>query len=141
MSESRAATTATPTTATFLTILALGALSPGCGRDARGPILAGGREVKAWVADLRSPEPRVRRQAVLKLGNVGDEDPAAADALAGSLDDPDPLVRRDAILAVAKLKNPSAAIRGRLETLSRSDNDPRARELARKAAVRLGGVE
>ena len=70
-----------------------------------------------------------------------DEDPAAADALAGSLDDPDPLVRRDAILAVAKLKKPSAAIRRRLETLSRSDEDPRARDLARKAVVRLGGVE
>jgi hypothetical protein len=114
----------------------LAGLRPRCARADPG-----GREVKAWVADLSSPEPRARRQAVLKLGNVGDDDPAAADALAGSLDDPDPLARRDAILAVAKLKKPSAAIRGRLETLSRSDEDPRARDLARKAVVRLGGVE
>ena len=35
-------------------------------------MLAGGREVKSWIADLHDPKPQVRRQAVLKLGNVGD---------------------------------------------------------------------
>ena len=47
----------------------------GCNREERGPILAGGREVKSWIADLQIPRPQVRRQAVLKLGNVGDADP------------------------------------------------------------------
>ena len=42
----------------------------GCSPTEQGPMLAGGREVKSWVADLHDPNPPVRRQAVLKLGNV-----------------------------------------------------------------------
>ena len=38
-----------------------------CGGEKRGPVLAGGREVKSWVADLHDSKPQVRRQAVLKL--------------------------------------------------------------------------
>ena len=53
----------------------------GCNKEERGPILAGGREVKSWVADLHDPKPTVRRQAVLKLGNVGDADPSVAERL------------------------------------------------------------
>jgi HEAT repeat protein len=141
MKENRTAAAPILTTGIWLTCLGILAASPGCGREERGPILAGGREVKSWVADLHSPRPQVRRQAVLKLGNVGDADPSAAEALAGALSDPDALVRRDAILAVAKLSNPSVAIKERLELMSRSDKDPRARDLARKAVIRLGGVE
>ena len=53
--------------------------------------------MKSWVADLHDAKPQVRRQAVLKLGNVGDEDPAVADALAEALHDTDPAraLRRD----------------------------------------------
>ena len=69
----------------------------GCNREERGPILAGGREVKSWVADLHDPKPQVRRQAVLKLGNVGDADPAVAEGLAEALRDTDALVRRAAV--------------------------------------------
>ena len=46
--------------------LALTAVSPGCSRTERGPLLAGGREVSSWVAELNDPKPQVRRQAVLK---------------------------------------------------------------------------
>jgi HEAT repeat protein len=141
MTKTRTATSPSSTIAVLLSIVAAAAALPGCGREEQGPILAGGREVKSWVADLHSPKAQVRRQAVLKLGNVGDFDPAAAEGLAEALNDPDALVRRDAILAVAKLKEPSAAIRERLETMSRSDKDARARDLARKAVIRLGGVE
>ena len=35
--------------------------------------------MKSWIADLHHAKPQVRRQAVLKLGNVGDHDPAAAE--------------------------------------------------------------
>ena len=70
--------------------------------------------MKSWVADLHNPKPQVRRQAVLKLGNAGDSDPAVADALAEALHDTDPLVRCDAILAVVKLKQPGAAIKDQL---------------------------
>jgi HEAT repeat protein len=113
----------------------------GCGGPGPGPILAGGREVKSWVADLHSPKPQVRRQAVLKLGNVGDADPAVSEALSEALHDSDPLVRRDAILAVVKLKQPGDAIKDQLDTMSKKDKDSRARELARKALERIGKVE
>jgi HEAT repeats len=141
MRMTRAATVPTWAAAALPAILAWAVALPGCGREERGPILSGGREVKSWIKDLDDPKPKVRRQTVLKLGNVGDDDPAAAEGLAEALNDKEPLVRRDAILAVAKLKAPSAAIKERLEAMSRSDKDPTARELAGKAVTKLGGVE
>jgi HEAT repeat protein len=126
---------------TVLTALFGTAALSGCGGEERGPILAGGREVKAWVADLHNPKPQVRRQAVLKLGNAGDTDPAVAEALAEALRDADPLVRSDAILAVVKLKQPGAAIKDQLETMSRSDKNARARDLAGKALEHIGKTE
>jgi HEAT repeat protein len=113
----------------------------GCGGEDRGPLLAGGREVKSWVADLHDPKPQVRRQAVLKLGNVGDDDPTVTDALAEALHDTDLQVRRAAILAVVKLKQPGLAIKNQLDTMSKSDKDSRARDLAGKALDRLGKSE
>ncbi len=111
---------------------------PGCGSEERGPTLSGGREVKSWIADLHSASSRTRREAVLKLGNAADSDPAVADALGDALQDTDPLVRRDAIRAVVKLKQPGALIKQRLEAMSRGDHDSQARELAGKALARLG---
>jgi hypothetical protein len=113
---------------------------PGCSREERGPTLSGGREIKSWVDDLRSPKAQVRRTAVLKLGNAGDSDPAVAVALAEALLDREPLVRREAIRAVAKLKDPGAAVKERLETMSRTDKDATTRDLAAKALVRVGGA-
>jgi HEAT repeat protein len=100
-------------------------------------MLAGGREVKSWVEALKDPDPKKRRVAVLKLGNVGDADPTAAEALAEALLDADAQVRRDAVLSVAKLKRPGETIISRLVTMAESDQDPRARDLAKKAITRL----
>ncbi len=129
------------TSAALLAIVASAVAWPGCGGEERGPELLGGREVKSWVADLRHPRAQVRRLAVVKLSNVGDADPAVAAGLAEALNDPDALVRRDAILAVARLNDPSSAVKQKLETMSRSDKDARARNLARKAVIRVGGDE
>ena len=126
---------------TVLIALVGTAAIPGCGSDSRGPLQAGGREVKAWVAEIHDRNPKVRRQAVLKLGNVGDADPSAAEALAEALHDTDPLVRSDAVLAVAKLKAPDAAIKDQLDTMSRSDKNARARDLAEKALARFSKAE
>ena len=104
----------TTMTATALALVATITSLSGCGREERGPILLGGREAKSWIADLHNPKPQVRRQAVLKLGNAGDSDPATAEGLAEALQDSDALVRRDAIRAVAKLKQPGALIKERL---------------------------
>jgi len=120
-------------------LLIMFVLAPyGCARQERGPLLAGGREVKSWVAELRDPKAQVRRQAVLKLGNVGDADPAAAEGLAVALRDADVLVRRDAVLAVVKLKSPGEAIIAQLGTMSRSDRDPSVRNVAKRALAKLG---
>jgi hypothetical protein len=55
--------------------------------------------------------------------------------------DPDAVVRRDAIRAVAKLSQPSALIRERLQIMSRTDKDPATRDLAAKALAHFGGGE
>lgn len=120
------------------TPLIVSTLAAGCGESPRGPLLAGGREVKSWVEDLRSTRAQVRRQAVHKLGNVADSDPAAAPALAEALRDADGLVRHDAVLAVVKLKAPGDETVARLREMSEKDKDPRARDAAGKALVKLG---
>ena len=115
--------------------------SMGCKGEERGPILAGGREIKSWLADLHNSKPQVRRQAVLKLGNVGDSDSAVADGLAEALRDSDPLVRRDAVLAVAKLKKPSEAVIAQLKAMHQTDRDPLIRDYANRAIVHFGQAE
>jgi HEAT repeat protein len=118
---------------TWMTILLTLFFVSGCNQEERGPILAGGREVKSWVADLHDPKPQVRRQAVLKLGNVGDADPTVAEGLAEALRDTDAVVRRDAVRAVAKLKKPNEAIMAQLKVMSESDRDALARNYAQRA--------
>jgi HEAT repeat protein len=113
----------------------------GCSGKEQGPMLAGGREVKSWVAAAHDPKPQVRRQAVLKLGNVGDADPAAAQALAEALRDADALVRRVAVLAVAKLSKPGAAILAQLRVMSERERDLLVREHAKKAIAHFGAAE
>lgn len=124
-------------TAVVIVLLA----ASGCSREERGPLLAGGREVKSWLADLHDPKPQVRRQAVLKLGNVGDADPAAAEGVAEALRDTDALVRRAAILAVAKLTKPSEAILAQLRVMNERDRDALVREHAKKAIAHFGAAD
>jgi HEAT repeat protein len=122
-------------------LLVSAVVASGCSRTERGPLLAGGREVRSWVAELSSSKPQVRRQAVLKLGNVGDSDPAASEALASALHDPDALVRRDAVHAVVKLKQPSEAMLAQLREMNRTDPDPTVRDYAARALKKLGHSE
>jgi HEAT repeat protein len=122
-------------------LLATTVMMSGCRRDEHGPLLAGGREVSSWVAALDDPKPLVRRQAVLKLGNVGDADPAAAAALASALRDSDAMVRRDAVHAVVKLKRPAEETLARLREMNRSDPDLTVRDFAGKALAKLGRTE
>jgi HEAT repeat protein len=114
-------------------VIGLVAVSGCSGEEASGPVLAGGREVKSWIADLHDPKPHVRRTAVLKLGNVGDSDPAAAEGLAEALRDSDAIVRRDAVSAVAKLSKPSAETMAWLRVMVDKDADSRVRDYAKRA--------
>jgi HEAT repeat protein len=125
----------------FASMAIMAAGTGGCSRSEQGPLLAGGREVSSWVAELKDPKPQVRRQAVLKLGNVGDADSAVAEGLAGALHDSDVLVRRDAVHAVVKLKQPSAAIVQRRQEMNRTDPDATARDFAKRALAKLGRTE
>jgi vesicle coat complex subunit len=115
------------------------ALVSGCAKEERGPLLIGGRELKSWLSDLHDPKPVVRRQAVLKLGNVGEADPAVAEGLTAALGDQDATVRREAVLAVFKLKRPGSSIVERLEVMSRNDRDARVRDAARRATLKVSG--
>ncbi len=112
-------------------------LLEGCANHEPIAIKAGGRDVAAWIADLDHRDPRVRRQAVLKLGNILDADPAVAPALAGALRDRDPIVRRDAIFAVVKLKSPTPAILDQVSRIAESDHDPKLRDIATRALEKL----
>jgi HEAT repeat protein len=96
-------------------------------------MFAGGRELKSWLADVHDPKPQVRRQAVLKLGNVGDSDPAAAEGLAEAIRDSDAIVRRNAVSAVAKLSKPSDEILVWLMIMGDRDPDLRVRDYAERA--------
>jgi HEAT repeat protein len=113
----------------------------GCKKEEQGPILAGGREVKSWVADLHDPKPQVRRQAVLKLGNVGDADPTVPEALAEALRDKDITVRRDAVRAIAKLSKASEAVMAQLKLMSESDRDSLVRDYAQRAIAHFEKAE
>ncbi len=97
--------------------------------------------MKSWVAELHDVQPRVRRQAVLKLGNVGDADPTVEAALAEALRDTDVIVRRDAIRAVAKLAKASETIIEQLATMSRNDPDTLAKDYAKRALAHFGKSE
>jgi hypothetical protein len=93
-----------------------------------------------WVDQLHHSRPQLRRQAVLKLGNVGDADPAAAEALAVALEDADALVRRDAVLAVVKLTRPGESIIARLKVMVSSDRDALVRDVAQRALRKFNAV-
>ncbi len=123
---------------TRLSAILLPAALIGCQGEPRGPLRAGGREVSAWVAEIHAKDPKMRRLAVLKLGNVGDADPAAAPAIAEALRDADAQVRHDAILAAFKLTKPSSTILAELESMSRNDKDARVKDAAGRA---LSGLQ
>jgi hypothetical protein len=117
----------------YLLLIAAAALThPGCSQEERGPILAGGRKVKSWLDALSDPKPTVRRQAVLKLGNVGDADPAVPGALGQAIRDSDATVRRDALGAIAKLRNPSEDTLAWIKIMSDRDPDAKVRDYAKR---------
>ena len=112
----------------------------GCSHE-EPEFLAGGREVESWVEALGNPDPHLRRQAVMKLGNVGDADPAAAEALSEALRDTDVQVRRAAVFAVVKLKQPGEEITEQLGVMSRTDSDAGIQDSALRALAKLKRID
>jgi HEAT repeat protein len=89
------------------------------------------------VEALRGPDPRARKQAALKLGNVGEADPAAFPALRDALRDPDPRVRCEVILALLKCGAQAREVVPSLEQVRRDDRDPQVRSHAARALEAL----
>ena len=79
---------------------------------------------------------KVRKKAVLALGNVGAADPAAIPALIEVLKDKDPLIRREAVLALLKNAPDAWDAVPALEGLL-TDKDPRVRNYAEKALEKI----
>ncbi len=120
----------------YLVKVVLALLVAGCGETASHTTV-GGRDASAWIKALNDPDAKLRRQAVLKLGNVIADNPAAAEALETALKDADPLVRFDAVLAVFKDPVPRPSVLLALESMSLSDPDQKVKEAAAKALVKI----
>jgi HEAT repeat protein len=113
----------------------LAILVSGCGPAP--PSLAGGKPVSYWVQALQSPDAKLRKTAVFKLGNVGPTDPVVFPALLGALKDRDAGVRREAILALMKFGPGAREAVPALAELQQHDRDGQVRAYAAKALRRL----
>ena len=107
----------------------------GCGKTA--PTLAGGKPVSHWVQALHDPNVKIRKEAALKLGNVGTADPAAIPALIEALKDRDASVRSEAILGLVKSGPDAAAARPALEDLQKNDRDTKVRSYAARGLEKI----
>jgi len=108
----------------------------GCGKTA--PTLTGGKPVSYWVEALQSSDPKLRKKAVFKLGNVGCNDSAALPAVVGTLQDPDSAVRCAAIQALMKFGLEGRQAEPILKQIQQHDRNIQARDYAAKALQKLG---
>ena len=113
-------------------IVGLAFLLAGCSQPA-GPPLAGGKPFSHWLQAIKDPDPKVRKQAAFKLGNIGPQDEGALPALLEALQDKHAQVRGEAILAILKFGPEAAQAEPILTRMQKEDRDDRVRELARKA--------
>jgi len=110
----------------------------GCGESR--PMLAGGKPVSYWVDAVHDPDPKVRKQAVFKLGNVGPGAPEALPAVTQALRDANAAVRREAILALIKFGAEAKSATGVLSEIRDHDRDVQVRSYAAKALAKLQGL-
>lgn len=108
----------------------------GC-KKAQPPVTAGGKPASHWLEAMQAADPKVRKQAVVKLGNLGPTDPAVYPALVGALADGDAKVRCEAILSLLKLGPSSKEAIPVLTEVQHKDRNPLVRDYATKALERL----
>lgn len=108
----------------------------GCG-ERRQP-LAAGKPLDYWFNAAEQKNPKLRAQAIAKLGNIGPSERVCSVLLAAARDQ-DPHVRCQAILAFVKL--PDLAIKSLpiIRELNAHDNDARVRKYAASAIEKLSG--
>ncbi len=107
----------------------------GCGKPKA--MLAGGKPISHWLKALQNPDPKVRKTAVTKLGNVGAADSAALPALNGALKDPDANVRCEAILALLRSGPAANESIPTLMEMQGNDRDAQVRFYAVQALAKL----
>src|SRR5262245_29452896 len=121
---------------TFLTICVT-TLVLGCGVS-QEPTTAHGKPVAYWLAELKQPDPKSRKKAVVALGHVATADPAAIPALITAVKDRDASVRNQAVTALLNIGPPARDAVPAL-TDAQSDGDAEVRTLAAKALARIQG--
>jgi len=107
----------------------------GCGKPKT--MLAGGKPVSHWLQAVHDPDPRIRRTAVFKLGNVGSSEAEVLPAVTAALQDKDPAVRREAILALVKFGAAAKEAAPILTQMYQQDRDAHVRSHVAKALERL----
>jgi HEAT repeat protein len=110
-----------------------------CGCSKGQPPLAGGKPVSHWVQALDNPDPKVRKTAATKLGNVGTADAEALPALMKALKDKDAKVRSEVILALVKFGPEARAACPALEEIQSNDGNAQVRAYAGRALEKLRG--
>lgn len=119
-----------------LILLLLALLLAGCNKESP-PVLAGGKPIEHWVAAARDPNEKFRKQAIQKLGNVGNADPAVLPVLIAALKDASPGIRREAIIAIVKYGPGSEQAIDPLKAVAATDSDPQIRGYAAQAVTIL----
>ena len=120
----------------FIIVMVTGIALSGCTHKA-GPALAGGKPPDYWIKNVTSPDKKLRKEAVEKLGNLGAASPEVLPALTGALHDADAQVRGEAVLALAKFGPDAKQAKPDLESLSQRDPDAKVRSYAAKALEKL----
>jgi HEAT repeat protein len=109
-------------------------LLAGCGK--KEPVQAYGKPVAHWLEELRKPNAKARKKAVLALGQIGTADPETIPALIAAVKDTDAMVKETAILALLHIGPPAKdAVPALIQT--QSDPDPAIRAKAKKALDRI----
>jgi vesicle coat complex subunit len=112
----------------FLLILA------GCGEKIQP--LAGGKPFDYWFQAAEQKDPKVRAQAIAKLGNIGPNERVHS-VLLTATKDRDPRVRRQAILSLMKLPDLASKLLPVIRELNAHDTDAQVRQYAASAIEKL----
>ena len=108
-----------------------------CGKSP--PPQAGGWPISHWLDAMHDPDERVRTEAALKLGNVGQADARALPALIAALDDPQAPVRRAAIQGLVKFGPGAKRAVPKLKQIHESDANANLRDLAAEVLPHIQG--
>ena len=115
------------------TILVAALLFGGSGCGTSPAPISRGKSVEHWLEASTDADPKVRVEAIKKLGNIGNKAPAALPTVFEALADPSPAVRKEAIYAIVRNRQASSKAIHRFEDMKENDEDSEIREIAAEA--------